>query len=29
MLLGVPTAATIYQLFKNEANRRLEKADKL
>jgi len=29
MLLGVPTAATIYQLFKNEANRRLEKAAKL
>ncbi|CAJ1202674.1 AI-2E family transporter [Companilactobacillus nantensis] len=24
MLLGVPVAATIYQLFKNEANRRLE-----
>ncbi|MFC6177772.1 AI-2E family transporter [Companilactobacillus huachuanensis] len=29
MLLGVPVAATIYQLFKNEANRRLENQAKV
>ncbi|AYE37468.1 AI-2E family transporter [Companilactobacillus zhachilii] len=29
MLLGVPVAATIYQLFKNEANRRLENQPKV